>query len=101
LNKFDHFPVRAMCIRMALPREKARLDPGHLFSAGDLQSAARVLGPFCFLADRHPPPPSGEPCSVMERVVLTPINGISVFRRLFSCKKNEKIICKSLIAPDN
>ncbi len=27
---------------------------------------------------------------------LTPINGISAFRRLFSCKKNKKIICKAL-----
>jgi hypothetical protein len=27
---------------------------------------------------------------------LTPMNGISAFGRLFSCKKSKKIICKSL-----
>ncbi|MBW6520975.1 MAG: serine hydrolase [Desulfoarculaceae bacterium] len=28
--------------------------------------------------------------------LLTPMNGISAFRRLFSCQKNKKIICKAL-----
>jgi hypothetical protein len=29
------------------------------------------------------------------------MNGISAFRRSFSCKKNKKMICKALKAPDS
>jgi hypothetical protein len=32
---------------------------------------------------------------------LTPMNGISAFRRSFSCKKNKKMICKALTRQDD
>jgi hypothetical protein len=38
--------------------------------------------------------------SIPDRILpnkITPMNGISAFRRLFSCKKNKKIICKALM----